>query len=119
MPRGCMKIDVACVDCAQGAKYRQSIVEYMGTQNFQEFLYRVNDVVQHFGEDDIERVEDVFRFAEVVQDAQRYASNADAWQRVLEHPPFANFFELVAPAILGCHGCRRKLLAWFGADVLV
>ena len=95
-----MKIDVACVDCAQGAKYRQSIVEYLGTQNFQEFLYRVNDAVQHVGGDDIERLEDVFRFAEVVEDAQRYASNAEAWQSVLEHAPFANFFELVYPRYL-------------------
>ena len=79
LPRGCMKIDVACVDCVQGARYRQSIVEYLGTQNFQEFLYKVNDVVQHLGGDDIERVEDVFRFAEAVEDAQRYASNAEAW----------------------------------------
>ena len=100
LPRGCMKIDVACVDCAQGARYRQSIVEYLGTQNFQEFLYKVNDVVQHFGGDDIERVEDVFRFAEVVEDAERYAWNAEAWQPVLEHAPFANFFELVYPRYL-------------------
>ena len=98
LPRGCMKIDVACVDCAQGARYRQSIVEYLGTQNFQELLYRVNDVVQHVGENDIERVADVFRFAEVVTDAQRYAE--DAWQPVLEHAPFADFVDLVYPRYL-------------------
>ena len=100
LPRGCMKIDVACVDCAQGARYRQSIVEYLGTQNFQEFLYKVNDVVQHLGGDDIERLKDVFRFAEVVEDAQRYASNSEAWQSVSEHAPFANFLELVYPRYL-------------------
>ena len=100
LPRGCMKIDVACVDCAQGARYRRSIVEYLGTENLQSLLEKVEDVVGQLDGDDIERVQDVFRFADVVKDAQRYASSAEAWKPVLENPPFANFFELVYPRYL-------------------
>ena len=78
LPRGCMKIDVACVDCAQGARYRRSIVEYLGTENFQSLLEKVEDVVGQLDGDDIERVQDAFSFADVVEDARRYASIAEA-----------------------------------------
>ena len=67
--RGRAKIDVARVDCAQGGCFRKSIAEHCGTQNFQVFVEKVNNVVEQLGGEEIERVQDVFCLAEVVKDA--------------------------------------------------
>ena len=91
------KIDMMCVDCPRGQLYRQSVVEYCGTDNYNGFLIKVEHVISDMSSDNIEKAADVFEFSELVSKAKVFRQRLHHGASALVREPFDGFFRMIYP----------------------